>query len=197
MANSKDHFRRPDGITEIVPVYPENIRRPHSTKHEMVLGHDLPFSEVNDKSKFCIRDSIAITDPHEQDIIEGIIVFEIRPESWTLIYVPTEKLRGFYYPEDVDRTELDEFDYLNVPLERIYTGFKDHILAIMQACVDYMNENPDLSADAVGSIEETIQDLNRSTTKDFTVDIYIPPRICDLTGEIYLRPGGGDLFKFV
>jgi hypothetical protein len=189
--SDKNYLKRPDGIAEIFPVYPENISRQHPNETpESSLEHDLPFSSDNKNSLFCIQDSIALCDPDDNTVVEGIIAFEIRPESWTLIYVPTEKLMGFNWEIDDEGTQLQEFDYLHTPIERIHTGFQNHVLGIMQSCVDYMNSHPELSADIVDGIENTIRELNASSSTDFTVDIYLPPRICDLTGERYFRPGG-------
>jgi len=184
----KNYFERPDGLTEIFPVYPENI--PTQKQEEEKLGHYVPFSDNENDSLFCIRDAIALPHPKDKTLITGLIAFEICPESWTLTYVHTEELNGFEQVQDDDGTMLDEFDFEYVPIERIHDGFQGHILQIMKSCVDYMNQHPELSNDQVDAIENTIRELNNSDTTHFIIDIYIPPKLCDLTGERYFRPGG-------
>jgi hypothetical protein len=118
-----------DGISRIFPIRPENIDTPKIHDELEPLGHDLPFSNDSDQSLFCIRDSIAICDPDDLNSVDAILAFEIRPESWTLIYTHTEQLIGRYQVEDEDGTLLDEYDYLHRPIEVVHGNFKTMLMA--------------------------------------------------------------------
>ncbi len=189
--NAQRHFKRADGITAITPAYPERFKSAQSIDNfDDNLGNHIPFTTDTNTHKFCIRDATTITNPEDNTMVEGILAYEITPLSWTLVYVPTEKLYGHIQGIDDNRNRINEFDFYETPIERIHSGFQQHVLDIMQGCVDYMNRHPSLSANVVDSIENTIRKLNQSKTTNFTIDVYIPPRICDLMGERYFRPGG-------
>jgi len=90
---------------------------------------------------------------------------------------------------DLDGTLLKYRDYYDTPQAQFTDRFDYYLELMVEQCDKTLLDNPDLNQGDVEWIYETILDLSEATPRDFSFDIYVPPLLCDFTGEIYLRPG--------
>lgn len=165
-------------LGHITPHFREPAKSPFA--RDLNPDHNFPFRN-DEESVFAIRNSIPVWADAESNIISGIIVYDIRPEAWTLIYCHTAPL--YTYNKDYG------CDFYDIPFEIISNmtpAIKEQIILSIDAA---LQKDPDMHEDIAALMIEIAEDVGQADTKDFSVDIYIPPVISPYTGERYFRPG--------
>ena len=175
-------YKRDDGMTAIKPFNAATAKPFWIPKPVQPISHDLPF-QGNNSPLFNIQNGLPVFESADPDsnAIKGIVLYDIRPDNWTFIYCHTAKLMGY------DRDYGTEFDA--IPFAVLYQNIELYTDNILKSCDNALQEM-DRDDPAVTELLQTMYDMDERSPKDFTVDIYIPPSTCDLTGERYIRPGG-------
>lgn len=181
-------YTRDDGITALEPI--KNIKKIiHKPEDSGICSafertnklSFIPFSTSEDDA-FSFSGCIADKEDQSSTTVSGIILYHITPTRWNLIYCHTSKLIG--YDRDLG------CDFYDEPYAVITSGLDSFVDAIIKDMDQHLMDHPDLDPAVAHAMVNTMYDLDECGAKDFTVDIYIPPHICDLTGERYIRPSG-------
>ena len=180
------------GLPEIVPV--RQIAPPSlTTKFTPVIKQDvaLPFTQDN---KVLIRDSVPVWDhehesPDDANDIAGIVIYELTPDRFSIIYCHTSKLEGFLREDNKDGTQYDICDYYDVPAFNILENLANYVGNMIATADQMLVDGPHMPHEKARGIIGIMEKLSHCSSKDFTIDIYVPDQTCALTGELYLRPG--------
>ena len=182
-------FIREDGLRSIRPVrdFPALDVISDNSLTPALFTHDLPF-QPDDNTLFCIRDSIPVFETADSNVVSGLLIYDIRPDNWTLIFCHTSKLNGYETFEGDDGQKYGLCDFYDLPLELILPRLSDYVQAIQAKC-DQQLLTMDENHPTFQALVNTVAAMDECASHDFTFDIYVPPQVCDLTGERYFRPG--------
>lgn len=184
------------GLPQIKPV--RNFPEPEpATIFENISAPHIPFSS---NKGVVIRESFPFWDSEDKENrdVAGIIVFELKPDNWSIIFCHTARLNGFEWELDKNQnpTSIGISDYYEIPAISLQNNLQNYVTKIIDICDQMLLKTPDMPAKKAKAMIELMEHLTNCSSKDFTVDIYMPKGTCDLTGEMYLRPGGRDYAAF-